>query len=422
MQCEPERRPARQAAKSHTNMLQTYELPITRYVFLNTVHMVHSMKTKVCLVSVMLGVVSLSASAQSSVTLFGVLDEGINYTSNAGGKSAWQMASIDLATSRWGLKGTEDLGGGLHAIFDLESAFNVENGQAIYGGRLFGYQSYVGLQSDSYGTLTFGRQYDSITDVIGLTTANGNWAGYLFSHPLDNDNTDATFHANNSVKYQSPVIAGLSVTAMYGFSNLAGGFASNRMFAAGVKYAIGDFSVGAVYENLSAPGSTAVGSQPSDDYVTFTARNQKIYGVGATYSLGQSAFGLAYTHVAIQQPTASVYVGSFGDTVSGLRFDNIEANWKYNISPDTIVGAMYTYTLAHTGQGAEHPSLHWHQVGVMGQYLLSKRTQLYSQVVYQKLSGGNTGTPLDAAYIPGAAGPSSNSHQVVARIGISHTF
>ncbi|OBR53136.1 porin [Paraburkholderia tropica] len=380
------------------------------------------MKAKLCLASAMLGMVSLSASAQSSVTLFGVLDEGLNYTNNVGGKSAWQTSSIDLATSRWGLKGNEDLGAGLHAIFDLESAFSMDNGQAQYGGRLFGYQSYIGLQSDTYGTLTIGRQYDSVTDTIGLATANGNWAGYLFSHPLDNDNTDATFHADNSIKYQSPTIAGLSATGVYGFSNLAGAFATNRMFSVGLKYGIGDFTVGAVYEDLSSPGSTTVGSQPSDDYVTFTARNQKIYGLGATYSLGQSAFGLAYTHVAIQQPTASVYVGSLGDNLSGLRFDNIEANWRYNISPALFVGAMYTYTLAHADEGGEHQSLHWNQVGLMGQYSLSKRTALYTQFVYQKLSGGNTGTPLDTAYIPGSAGTSSNSHQVVARIGINHSF
>ncbi|MDL5396044.1 porin, partial [Escherichia coli] len=70
---------------------------------------------------------SAGAFAQSSVTLFGSLDEGLNYTNNVGGKHAFQMASIDLVTSRWGLKGTEDLGGGLHALFDLESGFNMES-------------------------------------------------------------------------------------------------------------------------------------------------------------------------------------------------------------------------------------------------------------------------------------------------------
>ncbi|MBX4378575.1 porin, partial [Mycobacterium tuberculosis] len=81
---------------------------------------------------------------------------------------------------------------------------------------------------DALGSLTLGRQFDSITDVLGPLTANGNWAGTLFSHPLDNDNTDATFHVDNAVKYTSGTYGGFSATAMYGFSNQAGGFALNR--------------------------------------------------------------------------------------------------------------------------------------------------------------------------------------------------
>lgn len=364
---------------------------------------------------------SVAAHAQSSVTLFGVLDEGLNFTSNAGGSRAWQMSSVDLATSRWGLKGSEDLGGGLHAIFDLESGFTLDNGSAYYSGRLFGYQSYVGLSSDTFGTLTAGRQFDSVTDVIGLMTANGNWGGYLFSHPLDNDNTDATFHANNSLKFTSNEYGGFSATALYGFSNQAGAFAGNRMVSAGLKYTYGTFSAGAVYEDLSNPGATSAGAIASDD-AGFVAANQKIYGIGASYGVGPATFGLVYTHSNLQQPTSSVYLGSLGLNNAGLRFDNAEINLKYLIQPDVIVGGMYTYTMAHLKQNGVEAALHWNQIGLMGEYLLSKRTGIYTQVVYQKLSGGNTGTPLDTAFIPGAASPSSNSHQVVARIGMTHSF
>ncbi|WP_321844289.1 porin [Paraburkholderia bannensis] len=364
---------------------------------------------------------SLGAQAQSSVTLFGVLDEGLNFTSNAGGHRAWQTSSVDLATSRWGIKGSEDLGGGLHAIFDLESGFTMDDGKLYYGGRLFGYQSYAGLQSDRLGTLTFGRQFDSITDVIGAMTANGNWAGFLFSHPLDNDNTDATYHASNAVKFTSANYGGLSATALYGFSNQAGNFAGNRIFSAGLNYAIGTLTLGAVYEDLSSPGTTAAGSIAADD-TNFTAANQKTYGLGASYGIGAAVLGLVYTHVAIEQPASSLYVGDFGTDISKLNFDNVELNARYNLSDAVLVGAMYTYTRAHLGRSNSDASRHWNQVGVMGQYLLSKRTSVYAQAVYQKLSGGDGSTPLDTAYIPGAAGPSSNGHQFVARVGFSHSF
>ncbi|MGK8206307.1 porin [Burkholderia cenocepacia] len=362
-----------------------------------------------------------AAHSQSSVTLFGVLDEGINLTSNAGGHRAWQTSSVDLVTSRWGLKGSEDLGGGLHAIFDLESGVTLDNGSAYYAGRLFGYQSYAGLQSDTFGTLTVGRQFDAVTDIIGLMTANGSWGGYLFSHPLDNDNTDATFHANNSVKFTSNEYGGFSATALYGFSNQAGAFAENRMYGAGLKYNYATFTIGAVYEDLSNPGATSTGAVASDD-VGFVAANQKIYGVGASYGAGAATLGFVYTHVNLQQPKSSAYIGDFGPNSSGLRFDNVEFNVKYDIRPEVSVGGMYTYTIAHLKRDGLESALHWNQIGLMAQYLLSKRTGIYTQLVYQKLSGGNTGTALDTAFIPGAASPSSNSHQVVARIGMTHAF
>jgi len=367
-------------------------------------------------------IASTSAFSQSSVTLFGVLDQGLNYTSNAKGSAAYQMTGIDLATSRWGLKGDEDLGGGLHAIFDLESGFEINSGSAIYGGRLFGYQSYVGLKSEKLGTLTLGRQFDVVSDVVGLMTANGSWAGYLFSHPVDNDNTDGTFHASNSVKYTSATFGGVTAEGIYGFSNLAGGFAQNRLFGGGLSYSYGALNVGAVYEQLSTPGSTAVGTVASDDYVTFTAERQKIWGVGATYGIGNATLGAVYTHTSVDSPTESTYVGNLGLEGGSLKFDNFEVNAKYNFTPSFFVGGMYTYTRAHVNDGATSSSLHWNQFGLMADYSLSKRTGIYAQVVYQNVSNGKSGTPLDVAYIPGAADLSSTRNQTVVRIGMSHTF
>ncbi|NYH17157.1 putative porin [Paraburkholderia bryophila] len=116
-----------------------------------------------------------SASAQTSVTLYGVLDEGINYTNNVGRGHVYELASGDAQGSRWGLKGAEELGGGLKAIFQLENGFDVNSGRLNQGGRMFGRQAFVGISSDTFGSLTFGRQYDSVVDYLAQTTANGNW-------------------------------------------------------------------------------------------------------------------------------------------------------------------------------------------------------------------------------------------------------
>ncbi|WP_256258783.1 porin, partial [Burkholderia ubonensis] len=96
------------------------------------------------------------AFAQNSVTLYGLIDEGFNYTNNVRvngvGKTNYQLASGYAQGSRWGLRGSEDLGGGLKAVFVLESGFDVNNGRLGQGSRMFGRQAYVGLSESRFGT------------------------------------------------------------------------------------------------------------------------------------------------------------------------------------------------------------------------------------------------------------------------------
>ncbi|WP_255246815.1 porin, partial [Paraburkholderia fungorum] len=101
------------------------------------------------LVGALLCVGAVSAAhAQSSVTLYGILDTGIDFASNVNGNHLYQMASGVSAGSRWGLRGKEDLGGGLAAVFDLESGFNSTNG-SLGSGLAFSRNAYVGLASQT---------------------------------------------------------------------------------------------------------------------------------------------------------------------------------------------------------------------------------------------------------------------------------
>jgi predicted porin len=99
------------------------------------------------------------AQAQSSVTLYGLIDAGLTYTNSqitgtgAGGHSNWQMTSGGVQYSRWGLRGAEDLGGGLQAIFTLENGFNLNNGQLSSANRIFNRLAYVGVSSRDFGSL-----------------------------------------------------------------------------------------------------------------------------------------------------------------------------------------------------------------------------------------------------------------------------
>ncbi|WP_071333826.1 porin [Burkholderia contaminans] len=375
--------------------------------------------------AVAMAILSAPVFAQSSVTLYGLIDEGIDYTNNVGGKHVYELQSGFVQGSRWGLRGTEDLGGGLSAIFKIESGFNVNNGKLGQGGLGFGRQAYVGLANDRYGTLTFGRQYDSVVDYLAQTTANGNWAGYMFSHPYDNDNTDNTFRVNNTVKYASPEIAGFQFGGTYSFSN-GTEFANNRQYSVGAQYTNGGLLVAAAYLQADNPSATSSGAINNGGDENFLAKRLRVFGGGINYTFGPATAGFAYTNSYLNQPQSTTYIsGSIlpaVGTLNSLRFQNFEVNFKYQFTPALYAGAAYTFTTENFNASSGNAEPKVHQVGLMADYNLSKRTDIYVQGAYQHVAGDKTGTSLDLAYVPGAADASSTSNQFVIRAAIRHKF
>ncbi|QBQ99579.1 porin [Paraburkholderia pallida] len=360
------------------------------------------------------------AHAQSSVTLYGVIDDGLNYTSNARGHSAYAMVSGDTNASNFGLKGTEDLGGGLSAIFTLESGFNVNNGALSMSGSIFSRQAFVGLSSAAYGTLTLGRQYDATVDMWSPFTAAGNTIGDLAAHPFDNDNSDQDFRFNNAVKYVSPTLAGFQAEGVYGFSN-ATNFADNRAYSAGITYGAGPFSAAVAYMRQANGNLNSTGAVGGDG--VFTAARQQNIDAGVKWTFGDgSNVGLAYSHTDVYQPTANAYAPDIGTQAwSSWKFDNVEINGQYFINPALSLAASYTYTHGNLKETSEGSSPNWHQVALMLNYSLSKRTSIYTQGAYQH-TNGKTGTDLDGAHIVGAADLSSSENQAVVRVGFLHRF
>lgn len=366
-----------------------------------------------------------AAHAQSSVTLYGKIEDGINYTSNARGHGTVQLQSGYDYGSRWGIKGTEDLGAGYQAIFTLESGFDVNNGKMSQGGREFGRQAFVGIASDRYGTLTFGRQYDPSVDVFSPLTANGNWTGYLFSHPYDNDNTDYSFRVNNAVKYVSPAWHGVTAEAMYGFSNQAGGFANNRLYGAALQYQQGGLTVGASYLKINnARNADSNGAITGDN--TFDASSQQNIGIGVNYAFSNALVGFTYSHVDVYDPTSNAYFTGTTQPAGGAwqswKFDNFEVNGLYHFTTAFYVGAAYTYTQARVASTVGSFNPKWHQLSAKLNYDLSKRTSVFVEGVYQHALNAHTGTDFDYAYVPGAADISSGPNQYVARVALLHHF
>ncbi|NTX21302.1 porin [Burkholderia cepacia] len=342
------------------------------------------------------------AHAQSSVTLYGLLDSGITMLSNAGGSRVWKVDSGIQQASRFGFLGTEDLGGGMKAVFRLENGFSIINGSAAQGGLLFGRQAYVGL-SNQYGTVTLGRQYDFMAQELGMIAA-ATYAGGGYAWHLGDQDRIAGERFNNAVKYLSPNISGLTFGAMYSFGGVPGNFKEDSAWSAGLNYLYGPLSIGAAY-------STAHDTQlPVYSYLglsRFDGQNVKPstvvsldritnFGVGANYTIGSATLHALYTWTQFASPSGSVALKIY------------EGGANYWITPALTVGAAYTYS-------SMSPN-HWGQVSAGVDYFLSKRTDVYLDLNTIRASGPNV-----AAVLP-LQSPSSNKMQTAVGIGMRTKF
>jgi general bacterial porin, GBP family len=379
---------------------------------------------KTLIVAALSGVFATAAHAQSSVTLYGLIDAGLTYTNNQNGSHNYKMTSGSVNGSRWGLRGAEDLGGGLKAIFTLENGFNIANGQLGQQGREFGRQAFVGLSSNQYGAVTLGRQYDSVVDYLGPLALTGTqYGGTQFAHPFDNDNLDNSFRINNSVKYQSANYAGFKFGAQYGFSNQAAGFSNNRAYSVGASYNYGPLNIAAAYMQLNNDLTAGVinnanGAVAGDN--TFNAGLQRTFGAGLNYAFGPATVGFVFTQTKLEDAASinGATVGNTGNialTNNYARFNNYELNGRYALTPALSLAGEYTYTDARL-DGAK-PS--FHQFALQTAYALSKRTDVYLQGEYVHaidLGDSGIGAPINGV------GMSSTPNQVSATVGIRHRF
>ncbi|CAE6754155.1 porin [Paraburkholderia domus] len=390
-----------------------------------------------------LGAFAGVAHAQSSVTLYGIIDEGFNINTNSGGKHLYNLSSGVLQGSRFGLRGTEDLGGGLKAIFVLENGFDVNTGKLGQGGLMFGRQAYVGLSSQ-FGTVTLGRQYDSVVDYVGPLEAGDQWGGYIAAHPGDVDNFNNAYRTNNTVKYTSANYNGLTFGGTYSFGGQAGNFSGNQIWSLGAGYNNGPLALGVGYLNARTPAASgglfnnggtiapntfatptaaANFAVTSPVYASYASANTyQVVGAGGAYTFGAATIGLTYSNIKF----SNLGMAFAQPDVKGqsATFNNAELNFKYQLTPALLIGAAYDYTRGASIDGASTAQYHQGAVGV--DYFLSKRTDVYVTGVYQHALGevlnqAGTGVVDATAGINGLTG-SSNQNQFTARIGIRHKF
>lgn len=360
----------------------------------------------------------VTSQAENSVTLYGIIDAGITYVNNTGGSHVVKFDDGVSYGNRWGIKGTEDLGGGLSAVFALENGFHLGNGTLGFNGAEFGRQAYVGL-ANSWGTLSFGNQLDMTEEMVFAYNISAWGSGYAI-HQGDFDRFNGD-RLPNSVKFLSNEFGGFMFGAMYSFGNQAGNFHQNSAYSVGAHYANGAFTMGAAYTQLNNPfgiyafdpyamigtstflGRPTISVDPATGAITdlyssnpFPVDKQGTFGVGASYAIGTVTLNGNYTYTTIK---------AFGNS-SHMQVGEAGAIWQVTPAFSAIGGYQYTSFEGH----------HWNQ-GTLGlHYLLSKRTDVYISGDYLKASSGVN------AVIGYSFTPSTTTTQADVRVGMRHSF
>jgi len=362
---------------------------------------------------------SVSAFAQSSVTLYGVMDTGVEYVShaNAAGDHVVRMPGITgEVPSRWGMRGVEDLGAELKAVFVLESGFNVRAGDSGQGGRLFGRQAFVGLEGP-WGTLSFGRQYTMTywamldADILGPDIYG---IGALDAF-IPNGRSD------NTVAYKGK-FHGVTVGASYSFGRDSAGTGNSPGQGTCFGPVPGDASQCREWSAMLKYDSTYFG--------VATAYDEQHGGTNAAANFfdGVAPFPIASSGDKDARLQANGYVNVMGVKLGGgwvgrrVESDGPGGSVRSNLF---YLGAQYFVTpaLALDGEGyrviVQQHDTRATMASLRATYFLSKRTAVYGNVAYlwnsakarYSVSAGGGGTT-----------PGAGMGQLGAIVGVRHSF
>jgi predicted porin len=306
-----------------------------------------------------------AAMAQSSVTLYGIADiwlGSVKVETPASSVTNTMMQSGGVNGSRWGMKGSEDLGGGLKANFDLESGFNLDSGSSAQGGLLFGRQAWVGL-SGGFGAVRFGRIASPYYDQEGALDAGFNSAlsaqMVAFRTELGADSSLAASNVggasrfNNAIRYDMPNMGGFSAGIEYGLTeNKTPTVGAGGKLAFNVNYAAGPFAAVLAYDAQKVDGN---------------ATEVKNTRLGGSYDLGMAKLKVNY--------------GKAGNVGAKSGADTTE----YSLGADFPVSSVLTLSVNAAKSNDNATLIAGEQertaFGISGAYTLSKRTFLYGGYV-----------------------------------------
>lgn len=340
-----------------------------------------------------------AAQAETSVTLYGTVDGGIGYTQfkDGQGNKGKSTGFLDggQSSNRWGLRGSEDLGDGLQAIFTLESGFSLGTGQSGQSGRLFGREATVGLKSDNWGQLQFGRQGNIAYHWLsGVASPFGNNFGM--------SRTAGTISAaevryDNQVQYRTPSFGGFQLGVGYSFNTSGNqefkqsgqGEPNVRAITAGLRYASGPIAAVLTYDQV----------KQANDFVGTPANRPgmtaKAWNLGASYD-----FEVAALHLGVGR-SENGWLGGMPSFLRGqgnggpqniAEWNDKFRAWSYTVGVSAPLGANNKILaswgmvdpsrkgLAYPGAGTKLKDQHIFGLGFT--HNLSKRTNLYLMGTY----------------------------------------
>ena len=296
---------------------------------------------------------STGAMAQSSVTLYGIVDVNLQSSKVDGGVRQTALESGGVSGSRFGsrfgLKGSEDLGGGLKAVFLLESGFNADDGSSRTSGSTFDRQSYVGL-AGGFGEIQLGNTWTPLDDIHG----NANAVFDSILSPTAYIQAGYVASPKNQIKYITPSFGGLTGAVSYALGeNKTATTSAKNVFGLNVQYAAGPLYVGYAYQNDKKSDAVATGG---------TGVTTKHNLLNATYDLGVAKLLASYRNV--KNP----------DT--GYEKEN-----TVQVGVDIPVGASLVVSTGYArakSEAAGVADLTTNGFAIGASYSLSKRTSVYT--------------------------------------------
>jgi predicted porin len=309
-----------------------------------------------------------AAHAQSSVQVYGLIDAGVDYTThtNAAGDSATRVISGGKNTSRWGFKGTEDLGQGLSAVYGLEGGILMDTGAA--DGALFKRQAYVGLEG-GFGRVVIGRSFTTTYDFVIAFDPLGyapNYSWATSSNATGPSKYGMTTAFDNLIKYSGKT-GDFKYGATIGLGEQASSAADSRKYAVAGSWTHAGLGLMTSYEQINGNTVAATGNRDQTTAIH----------VAADYKTGPwrlTAGMRDYKLVAGKAATADVRADTYWGGVS------------YLIAPAiTLTGAVYKVNVKNVAAGTDADPVMYVARGL---YALSKRTDLYVAAAYAKAANG----------------------------------